>query len=145
MRSALGERDHRRRLGGRIDTSTSPQAEAALAPILAASPRERRVDLPPWSTAAPAGGAFSAPEALADSGSQCVVGNMQPDRRSSKYQVAAGMKIFARRKRQTKYFKIFSAASSKGDSGRSTESTLTHATRKRGGGSSPKTSAGTDG
>jgi anti-anti-sigma factor len=95
-------------LGGRLDTSTSPQAEAALAPILAASPKHVVFDLAALEFISSAGlrVLLGARKALADAGSQCVVVNTQPQiaRVLEVIKSLPGMKIFASAQEADEYF-----------------------------------------
>jgi len=95
-------------LGGRLDTSTSPEAEAALAPILAASPKHVVFDLAALEFISSAGlrVLLGARKALGDAGSDCVVVNMQPQiaRVLEVIKSLPGMKIFATAREADEYF-----------------------------------------
>jgi len=94
-------------LGGRLDTSTSPEAEAALAPILGASPKHVVFDLAALEFISSAGlrVLLGARKALADAGSECLVVNMQPQitRVLEVIKALPGMKLFATAREADEY------------------------------------------
>ena len=95
-------------LGGRLDTTTSPEADAALAPILAKPPKHVVVDLAELEFISSAGlrVLLGARKALSDAGSDCVVINTQPQiaRVLDVIKSLPGMKIFATAREADEYF-----------------------------------------
>jgi anti-anti-sigma factor len=86
-------------LTGRLDTATSPRAEQALAPILAAAPKHVVFDLAGLDFVSSAGlrVLLGARKALTDAGSECVLVNMKPqiERVLEVIKSLPGIKIFA--------------------------------------------------
>jgi anti-anti-sigma factor len=86
-------------LTGRLDTATSPRAEQALAPILAAAPKHVVFDLAGLDFVSSAGlrVLLGARKTLTDAGSECVLTNMKPqiERVLEVIKSLPGIKIFA--------------------------------------------------
>ena len=86
-------------LAGRLDTASSPRAEQALAPVLAAAPKHVVFDLAGLDFISSAGlrVLLGARKALTATGSECLLVNMKPqiERVLEVIRSLHGMKIFA--------------------------------------------------
>lgn len=94
-------------LAGRLDTATSPRAEQALAPILAAAPKNVVFDLAGLEFVSSAGlrVLLGARKTLTDAGSECVLVNMKPqiERVLEVIKSLPGIKIFASAREMDEY------------------------------------------
>lgn len=94
-------------LAGRLDTATSPRAEQALAPILAAAPKHIVFDLAGLDFVSSAGlrVLLGARKTLTDAGSECVLVNMKPqiERVLEVIKSLPGIKIFASPREMDEY------------------------------------------
>ena len=94
-------------LAGRLDTATSPRAEQALAPILAAAPKDVVFDLAGLDFVSSAGlrVLLGARKPLTDAGSECVLVNMKPQiaRVLEVIKSLPGIKIFASTREMDEY------------------------------------------
>lgn len=86
-------------LVGRLDAATSPRAEEALKPLLASAPKNVLLDLAGLEFISSAGLRvfMSTRKALGDSGSECLIVNMQPQiaRVLEVMKHVPGMRLFA--------------------------------------------------
>lgn len=94
-------------LTGRLDTESSPRAEGALQPILAAKPKHVVFDLAGLDFISSAGlrVLLGARKALGEAGSECVLVNMKPqiERVLEVIRSLPGMKIFASAREADEY------------------------------------------
>jgi anti-anti-sigma factor len=94
-------------LAGRMDTSSSPRAEQALAPVLAAAPKHVVFDLAGLDFISSAGlrVLLGARKTLSDAGSECVLVNMKPqiERVLEVIKALPGMRIFASAREADEY------------------------------------------
>jgi len=94
-------------LAGRLDTASSPRAERALGPVLAAAPRHVVFDLAGLDFISSAGlrVLLGARKTLTDAGSECLLVNMKPqiERVLEVIRSLHGMKIFASAREADEY------------------------------------------
>ncbi len=94
-------------LAGRLDTESSPRAEKALAPVLAAAPKHVVFDLAGLDFISSAGlrVLLGARKTLSDAGSECVLVNMKPqiERVLEVIRSLPGMKLFASAREADEY------------------------------------------
>jgi anti-anti-sigma factor len=94
-------------LSGRLDTATSPEAEKALAGVLASPPKHVVFDLAGLEFVSSAGlrVLLGARKALSEAGSECVLVNVQPqiERVLAVIKALPGMKIFTSAREADEY------------------------------------------
>jgi anti-anti-sigma factor len=92
---------------GRLDTSSSPAAEQALAPVLAAAPKHVVFDLAGLDFISSAGlrVLLGARKTLTEAGSECLLVNMKPqiERVLEVIKALPGMRIFASAREADEY------------------------------------------
>ena len=94
-------------LTGRLDTASSPRAEQALAPVLAAAPKHVVFDLAGLDFISSAGlrVLLGARKTLSDAGSECLLVNTKPqiERVLEVIRALPGLKIFASAREADEY------------------------------------------
>jgi len=94
-------------IAGRLDTTTSPAAEKALAPVLAAAPKHVVFDLGGLEFVSSAGlrVLLGARKVLTDAGSECLLVNLRPqiERVFDVIKSLPGMKMFASAREADEY------------------------------------------
>jgi len=94
-------------LTGRLDTSSAPRAEQALAPVLASSPKHVVFDLAGLDFISSAGlrVVLGARKTLSDAGSECLLVNMKPqiERVLEVIRALPGLRVFASAREADEY------------------------------------------